>query len=225
LYSLAEKDTALLSLDFNLEGSLFAVGAEDKTIRIYDENMKTISQKVLPGGIYSSGHMSRINSVCFHKEELHKNLLLSGGWDQRVILYDIRTKKFQGTILGPYIMGDSIDVRDNYIMTGSYSPKYKIQVWDLRNLKLISNIPEISNEDTNIYSVQFSKNKNKLQYAFAGSSTNQLKVYEYGEDFKNNDLYLSTRFLDKPCYTLDYSNEGDFIAFSGADSNIRIINL
>lgn len=169
--------------------------------------------------------MSRINSVCFHKEELHKNLLLSGGWDQRVILYDIRTKKFHATISGPYIMGDSIDVRDNYIMTGSYSPKYKVQIWDIRNLKLELSKPESINEETNIYSVQFSKNKNKSQYAIAGSSANIFKVYNYEENFKKNDLYMSSRFLDKPCYTLDYSNEGDYIAFSGADSNIRIINL
>jgi WD40 repeat protein len=189
--------------------------------------MKIISHKIPPGGAYSSGHMSRINSVCFHKEESMSNLLISGGLDQRVILYDLRAKKFVGTIVGPYIMGDSLDIRGNIIMTGSYNSKYKIQFWDLRKgMKYLSAINEVE-LDANIFSAQFNKNLSKLQLGYASSSANGVKVFEFNEDylFKKNELYMSTRFLEKPCYTLDFSNQGDYIAFSGADANIRIVNL
>ena len=186
--------------------------------------MKIISHKIPPGGAYSSGHMSRINSVCFHKSDPNgnfSNLLVSGGWDRRLILYDIRMKKFAGTILGPYVMGDSIDMRDNYLLSGSYSPKANFQIWDIRNLKQISALQDCSN---NINCAQFSKGGRKIQIATGSSNMNELQVYDLDKEFKYN-LYMSTRFLEKPCYTLDFSRSGNFIAFSGADSNIRIVNL
>lgn len=223
-----ETDTCstLLSLDYNLTGSIFAVGCEDKTIKIFDENMKVVSHKIQSGSAYSSGHMSRVNSICFGKSAEYENLIVSGGWDQRVNIYDIRTKKYVATFLGPYIAGDSIDITNNLIITGSSSSKFNLQFWDIRNLKEFC---KNSNDDIGfgINCVQFSKNNSsrKIKFACGTSSLEGIKVYKFDRDTGTKSIYLSTRFIEKPVYTLDFANSGEFISFSGADGNIRIVNI
>jgi len=50
------------------------------------------------------------------------NMIISGGWDNLLMINDLRDKGPVASIYGPHICGDSIDVRsDGYtILTGSY---------------------------------------------------------------------------------------------------------
>ncbi len=82
-----------------------------------------------PIGWQSTGHSNRIFSVkCLHDDV---NLFLSGGWDNNLLLWDIREKKSVGTILGPKISSDTIDYKDGLVLTGSYRVKDQLQLWDL----------------------------------------------------------------------------------------------
>lgn len=46
-----------------------------------------------------------------------------------------------GSIFGPYICGDAIDIDDNgMILTGSYRPHECLQLWDLGTRKLIEQL-------------------------------------------------------------------------------------
>ena len=40
----------------------------------------------------------------------NSNIVVSGGWDNNVIIWDIRMKEPSRLIYGPFICGDSIDV-------------------------------------------------------------------------------------------------------------------
>lgn len=93
LHKISEKKNSLLCIDYNIDGSLFAVGGDDKTIKIYDENMKIVVNQFLPGSNYRQGHQGRINSICFHKDKNYSNLFASGGWDKKVYINDTRTSK------------------------------------------------------------------------------------------------------------------------------------
>lgn len=129
-----------------------------------------------------------------------------------------------GHIFGPYICGDSIDIKNNVLLTGSYSGHNLIQLWDLRTFKLLENVnwDEMNDQiETNIFSAQFSK-KGKNLFAVASSNTNHVKIYDYGNQ---NKLYAGFKFLNKPIYTLDFSNNGKFIAYGGAEGNINIASL
>ena len=51
----------------------------------------------------------RIFCVKFNKDEENPNLLYSGGWDQNLITWDLRTRKPASSIYGPLICGEGID--------------------------------------------------------------------------------------------------------------------
>jgi len=57
--------------------------------------------------------------VKFDKED--SNLLLSGGWDYRVILWDLRERKPVQGFYGPLICGDGIDIHEDNILTASWT--------------------------------------------------------------------------------------------------------
>ena len=47
-------------------------------------------------------------------------MLVSGGWDSNLIFWDLKDKKHAGTMFGPNLSGDAIDIQGNYILTASY---------------------------------------------------------------------------------------------------------
>jgi hypothetical protein len=44
-----------------------------------------------------------------------------------------------GSIVGPKICGDSIDIKGKYILTGAHKIGDQLQLWDLGTQKLIHN--------------------------------------------------------------------------------------
>ena len=56
------------------------------------------------------------------------NILVSGGWDNTVQIWDVRQEKSVQNFYGPHICGDAIDVRDNTILTGSWRPENQLEV-------------------------------------------------------------------------------------------------
>lgn len=69
------------------------------------------------GGKNLPGHASRIFCCKFHPTE--PNVLLSGGWDNTIQIYDIREGRTVAYIGGPHVSGDSIDIYDDMIVAGS----------------------------------------------------------------------------------------------------------
>lgn len=62
-------------------------------LKIYDENMKMLTIKFAPGSGSKLGHESRIYSVCYNKDLNFSGMMVTGGWDRNVLLYDIRASK------------------------------------------------------------------------------------------------------------------------------------
>ena len=81
------------------------------------------------------GHTNRIFSVKF--DSLSPHVIYSGGWDCMVNIWDLRTGRNNGTIIGPQICGDAIDVKEDSktLLTGSFQMKDGLQLWDLRTMK------------------------------------------------------------------------------------------
>ena len=116
-------------LDYSPDGRYFALGGKDYSIKIVDEHTKSFIDW-LSGVADSPGHSNRIFSVKFNQED--PNFLVSGGWDNTVLLWDLRVSKWIGSVYGPHICGDSIDIRDGYILAGSYHNEDNLYLIDMK---------------------------------------------------------------------------------------------
>jgi len=67
-------------------------------------------------------------------------MLLSGGWDNNVKLWDVRTGTAVRSIYGPYICGDALDIHDGYVLTGSWRADKSLQMWDVGTAELVDDL-------------------------------------------------------------------------------------
>ncbi|XP_022245206.1 WD repeat-containing protein pop2-like isoform X2 [Limulus polyphemus] len=133
-------------MDLASDGSILATGGKDLSIRLYDTNTTEMKTKYF-GALEQSfdqsirNHAYRIFSLCFHPQQ--KYILASGGWDESVKVWDLRTEKgLVRNIYGPHICGDALDIEgETNLLTGSWVAENALQLWDLGSGKLISNVP------------------------------------------------------------------------------------
>lgn len=55
----------------------------------------------------------------------------------QVHIWDIRQATVVGSLIGPKICGDAIDIKGNYILTGAHRLKDQLQLWNLGTQKLV----------------------------------------------------------------------------------------
>ena len=121
----------MYSIDYNIDGLLLATCGKDKNIRVYDEQTKSVVVSLSENSKFP-GHSNRI--FCCRFSPYFANMIVSGGWDNTVQIYDIRQQGPVGCFYGPHICGDGIDFHKNghTLLTGSYRMDDCIELWDLR---------------------------------------------------------------------------------------------
>jgi WD40 repeat protein len=68
-------------------------------------------------GIKLQGHTNRVFCTKFSPDD--PNVVISGGWDRIMKIYDTRAGKPVAQILGPNVSGDSIDINGDELIAGS----------------------------------------------------------------------------------------------------------
>ena len=232
IHTITNRENEVYALDYNGRGSSFAAAGRDSSIRVYDEATKCIIATLngsTPGD-YSNinpGHASHIFSVKFSHDE---NLLLSGGWDNTVHIWDIREGRSVRRLHGPHICGDSLDIKGNEILTGSYRHCHQLELWDFGTGERIDEIPwnagqshfDYRDRSCNLYAAQFSKDTRGRFIVAGGSGANEAKVFDHGI---NNALVGTVTGLEKGVFTVDFSPDREKVAIAGGDSCIRVFDL
>ena len=235
LQKIEEERNPLMCVDYSTDGSLFATGGNDKVVRLYDDNTKTLITKLERHRYDLPEHSNRIFSVKFSKKD--PNLLLSAGWDNTILLYDLRAKEIQNYLFGPHVCGDGLDLKDDLLLTVSWAKEDQIQLFDLRNNKRIGVFQMIIDKEKEnnlenisyLYSCRF--NPVNKTFCVTGSNKNYLRIYDYTylNDLdltknKINGIY-DLNDLNEPCYCCDYNLKGNKLAYGCAKSTVNFINL
>lgn len=202
---------------------MFATAGRDTAVRVYDEATKTEIACLKGGqGTTTAGHSNRIFSMKFHPED--ENIIVSGGWDNTIQIWDLRVKHSVRGIYGPHIAGDALDIKGDEILTGSWRPDSPLELWDYGSGKRKCVIPwnqsAIRTEPCFLYSAQFSKQHSLI--AAGGSGANEAKVFNHAQ---GNKLVGTIAGLSRGVFTLDFSPKGDKLTVAGADATIRIIDV
>ena len=98
-------------------------------------------------------------------------------------------------------------------------------MWDIRIYKLLETInwdEDQKEGGTYIYSAQFSKS---YKHNLIGVSTCNNNGYIIFDMVSNNLPVTSSKILSKPCYAIDFSNNGNLFAYGTGDGNVRLLSL
>lgn len=228
LHEIVEPDNQLFCLDYLMDGSQFATAGKRREIRIYDEYTKKLAQ-VLKGGdsIHTPGHSNRVFSLKYHPTMRH--VLVTGGWDNTVQIWDIREGHAVRAIFGPHICGDAVDVSQDgeTILTGSWRVEKQLQLWDFRSEKLLDTVPWRTGasivQPCMVYAAQFSKDEASSMIAAGGSGANEAQVFQRSPTGSN--VFGKSSGLSRACYSVDFSNASDTLAFAGGDGLIHVMSI
>lgn len=129
LHTIVEDGNQVYALDYRGDGLKFATAGQDYQVRIYDEATKTL-QSTLSGGYGRSkaGHSNRVFSLKYSSTD--DNIILSGGWDNTIQIWDVRQDVPVRSVFGPHITGDAVDLYGHEILSGSWRPDKQLQVFD-----------------------------------------------------------------------------------------------
>ena len=177
-----EHNNTINAIDFNRSGSLFATGGKDANIRVYDEETKSESQMLKKADWNHTGHDNRIFALKFIEDKI----LISGGWDSVIHVWDIRTGKSVKHFYGSNLSGEALDFQDGKILAGCYSVQNQIQVWDFNSGTKIHNIDWTHNVDISAYVFAAAYSKYDIGMIGAGSTgaESSVRIYQDVEQKK-----------------------------------------
>ena len=243
LHSAEDQGNQVYALDYNDDGARFATAGKDTFIRVYEEATKSVICTMKGGRGYSSkeapGHSNRVFSCKFVPG--NENLIISGGWDNTVQIWDIREGCAVRSIFGPHICGDSLDMVGNEVVTGSWRPGNQLEVWDFTTGNKIQDIPwasggtaaapssvfaSVGQPACMLYAAQFSKEGQGRFIGAGGSGQNEAKIFDHQN---GNETVGTITGLERGVFAIDFSpdatSNNQVVAIAGGDSSVRILEI
>lgn len=128
IFSIDEKidgDVQINNFDYNPYYNSIAVVGAYPSVRLYD--LETQKRKVnLDGkGCLIPGHTNRVFAVKILNDN---NTVITSGWDQRIIWWDLRSEQPIESLFGSQIYGDSLDVCDGLLLSCNHRENAQIQL-------------------------------------------------------------------------------------------------
>lgn len=215
LHSLKIESSQGLSSDYNTEGTNFAIGCNDKSIKIFDESSRQMIEDLNGNENKLLGHDNRITSIKW----IDNNLILSGGWDHNLMVWDLRNGQVAKCFYGPRICGDSLDIKGDMILVGSYNIEEQLQIWSLGEGKCVFSENMASNEGTCMaYTAQYCKFDNGNTFALGGVGGSNFYVYD--TESRKNLSAISD--VNKGVFSLDSAHSSHKVVLGCGDGSLRV---
>mmetsp|Transcript_1719 Transcript_1719/g.3464 ORF Transcript_1719/g.3464 Transcript_1719/m.3464 type:complete len:408 (-) Transcript_1719:37-1260(-) len=226
-----EEDNQIFAMDVNVDGTRVATAGLDHSVRVYD----TASRKLvstLSGGKQEAGETSYGDGLGGHSNRvfalkycmLEPHVLVSGGWDNTVQIWDVRVGSAVRSIYGPHLVGDALDIDDGVITTGSHRRYRAVQTWDMGSGQLIHDVPWLPAADTEpcmILSLQMGHSAKRGLMAAGGCGSREVRLLKSGP---SGDVLGRVADLESPVHSLAFSPEEDRLAVICAHQ-IQIVDV
>ncbi|CAZ81408.1 unnamed protein product [Tuber melanosporum] len=157
-------DLYIRSVCFSPDGRYLATGAEDKQIRVWDIQNRTIKQTF-------HGHEQDIYSLDFARNGRH---IASGSGDRTVRVWDIESGQNVLTLsIEDGVTTVAISPDGRYVAAGSLDKS--VRVWDAQTGYLVERLEGAEGHKDSVYSVAFAPNGRDL---VSGSLDKTIKMWE-----------------------------------------------
>ncbi|KAK8885706.1 hypothetical protein M9Y10_041158 [Tritrichomonas musculus] len=208
MWSTHDSKDVTYSCAFSLNGDYFVTGGKEATIKVYDTETGKKTHSFSKDDESPLFHSSRI--YCVINDPKDNNIFVSGGWDHRVIIWDVRQPDSVVHIGGPNICGDSVDIRSNQILTGSWRPKDQLELWDMKSLGLIKQSSFSKDDHCQIYSAKFASSSNFI--LAGGSDASYVRIFD-------SDLTHRERlgYFESPVTTVAAKPDGSIVFSASQD--------
>jgi WD40 repeat protein len=207
---ICQTSNTILASGFNKSGDIFATAGKLPKISLYNSETLQLFQEFSPATHESEqSHSNRICSIVWDTK--NPSLIFSGGWDNKVLLWDLRCSKAIRKFGGPIICGDSIDVTDSYLITGSFRQKKPIDLWDIGSGTIIRSCKWGISNSCKILALKVAKKSDLLVASGAD--------IQYGQIFSYPQLSSQGRlgtFL-KEIISVAISYDGTVVLFASED--------
>ena len=115
------------------------------------------------------------------------NVVISGGWDRIMKIYDTRVGRPVAQILGPLVSGDTIDIAGDEIVAGSNRHKDPLTIYSISMQKQVAEIPfappgTTLSESGYVFGCRFSKDEGHSLIFAGGAGRNELRVFDNDTD-------------------------------------------
>jgi COMPASS component SWD3 len=211
IYKIKEKENEIYCCDYSVHDNHFATAGMDYKIRVYDDTTQDIAYSFAGSNDDVLGHSNRVFSVKFHPTD--PNLLISGGWDNVVFVWDKRKEGPIAHIFGPSVSGEAIDVYGDYILAGSYSSEENLYLMSIKDATVLNHIEWYDTPMYKstalippcVYTSHFTKPDAKYIIA-GGTSRNEVRVFKNIDNFSQIKGIGSVANLMSACLTVDCAN-------------------
>lgn len=211
-------DNQVLACDYNSEGTSFALGCKNSSVLIVDESTKSVVLDLSGEGGEIPAHSNRVFSVKW----INETLLVSGGWDNNLFIWDTRVGKIAKYIHGPHICGDSLDVQDEHILVGSYDIKAQLQLWNWKTgQKVHEERLSSGNRPMMPYCVQYSRRDSGKVFAVGGFGTGEVLLYDTSEIKQ----VVAVPSMPEVVFSIDFAYNEDAVCFGCSTGLISIFSL
>eukprot|EP00826_Nyctotherus_ovalis_P044197 TRINITY_DN4760_c0_g5_i1.p1 TRINITY_DN4760_c0_g5~~TRINITY_DN4760_c0_g5_i1.p1 ORF type:complete len:387 (+),score=40.78 TRINITY_DN4760_c0_g5_i1:76-1236(+) len=222
LATLNDRNFEIYSIDVSKAGTHLATGSRDCSIKLYDCDKRALIVLLKPGDSTVIGHSNRVHSVKFTEDP---NVVVSGGSDRTVFIWDLRVGKSVGYVHGPHVCGNAIDVTNDTMLTGSFDKDKVLQLWSISKRKLIQDVGWQADNDANGYvnAARFEKTLRNRYIAASGHTgvnKNEVRI------FNNKGKYemVGRIELDKPAVSIDFVNAKQSFAVGTVDGFVYVFN-
>mmetsp|Transcript_20986 Transcript_20986/g.45383 ORF Transcript_20986/g.45383 Transcript_20986/m.45383 type:complete len:447 (+) Transcript_20986:146-1486(+) len=231
----------LYCVDYASDGSKAAAAGQHPTIFVCDEETKAVTEMTGGDSLTTPGHASRIFAIRFPPagalSNHGSNIILSGGWDNSVQVWDLRIGHAVRAIFGPGISGDGLDVdaAGKSVLTASWREEDPLERWDLGSGQKIESIPWRASDTKfrppcSLYCARFSKDAGSKFIAAGGSMSNEglgeAKIFDREAARRDPKTPMCIGTVPKmSVLSMDFSADGAQLAVGGSGGRVRVSTM